>query len=180
MAINASDFDIEIKEAAPTQWIYKNENGELSERTESKDERDQCVVPPPGMFNLKILAFSRSFEMPKSMEFGGGTSTNTRLLCEIVPPTPRGVGKKLTLLSTWALSKNSNLGRVYTAATGIELRRGEKGNPVNLLGETFQVYLKQDAVGQDGKPSYNRPSWDTVKPAAGGEEAVGADDNWDE
>lgn len=180
MAVNASEFDIEVKEAAPTVWIYLDENGELAERTETKEEREKCVVPPSGIYDLKIKAFSRTFEMPKDAQYGGGTSVNTRLLCEIIPPTARGVGKRLTLLSTWALSKNSNLGKVYTAATGIQLNRGEKGNPVNLLEKDFQVYLKQDSLGQDGKPSYNRPSWDTVKPAGGGETAIGADADWDE
>jgi hypothetical protein len=159
----SSDYSIEIKNVSPTIWVYRDTDGKIKEREQSKEEREEQIVPPRGEYTLKVKAFAKPFEMTKSEQYGGGVQMMTRLLLEVVDGGKASLkGQQTTALCSLAISKNSNLGRVYLATTGKSIDQGGTADPTLMLEQEFQVYLKQDKLDDNGNRTRTAPAWETV------------------
>lgn len=159
----SSEYAIEIKNVQPTIWVYRDADGKIKEREQTKEEREEQVVPPRGEYTLRVKAFAKPFEMAKSEQYGGGTQLMTRLLLEIVEGGKANLkGMQTTALCSLAISKNSNLGRVYLATTGLSIDQGGTADPTLMLEKDFQVYLKQDKLDENGNRTRTAPAWETI------------------
>lgn len=145
-------------------------DGSIEEHEQTQDERQALQIPPKGEYRLKVKGFGVPFEMPRSPEFGGGMQTMTRLLLEVVGGP--GNGKRTTLLTSYSVSRRSNLGKIYGATVGMP-EPGQEWDPVLMLDQEFTAYLQPSKnLDENGKPKGTDCSWDTV--AAVGEPAVTA------
>jgi hypothetical protein len=159
----SSEYSIEIKNVSPTIWVYRDTDGKIKEREQTKEEREEQIVPPRGEYTLKVKAFAKPFEMTKSEQYGGGVQMMTRLLLEVVDGGKASLkGQQTTALCSLAISKNSNLGRVYLATTGKSIDQGGTADPTLMLEQEFQVYLKQDKLDDNGNRTRTAPAWETV------------------
>lgn len=141
-------------------------SGNIRTREQTQDERLAQVVPPKGEYRLRVAAFAEPFEMARAEQFGGGMQEMTRLLLEIVGGP--GAGKQTTLLCSFAVSKRSNLGRIYGATVGLP-EAGDDWDPVAMLNKEFTAYLQPSKnVDENGKPRGTDCSWDTVASVGGG------------
>lgn len=177
------EYDIEIKDVQPTIWVYKDPaDGKIKEREQSKDERQEQVVPPRGEYVFRIKAFAKMFEMPKSAQYGGGTQEMTRLLLEVVSgPSSKVEGQLTSVLCTRAMSRGSNLGKVYMKSTGLDLDpQMGSADPTKMLEKCFSVYAKQDKLDDSGNRKNTSLAWDTVERADGKPEPAADGDEEDD
>lgn len=171
-----SQYARTVSDIRPTVWVQRNEDGSIHEHEQTQDERQALQIPPKGEYRLKVKGFAVPFDMPRSQEFGGGMQTMTRLLLEVQGGP--GNGKRTTLLTSYAVSKRSNLGRIYGATVGMPAP-GEDWDPVLMLEQEFTAYL-QPSKNQDenGKPKGTDCSWDTVAAIGEAAASTGTDDTW--
>lgn len=170
-----SQYARTVSEIRPTVWVYKAADGTFQEREQSQDERAQIQIPPKGEYRLKVVGFAVPFEMPRSADFGGGMQTMTRLLLEVAGGP--AAGKRCTLLVSYAVSRRSNLGKIYGATVGMPAP-GESWDPVLMLDQEFTAYLQPSKnLDENGKPKGTDCSWDTVA-AVGSAQAATSDADW--
>lgn len=171
-----SQYARTVSDIRPTVWVQKTASGEIEEHEQTQDERQALQIPPKGEYRLKVKGFAVPFDMPRSQEFGGGMQTMTRLLLEVQGGP--GAGKRTTLLTSYAVSRRSNLGRIYAATVGMP-SPGEDWDPVLMLEQEFTAYLQPSKnVDEHGKPKGTDCSWDTVAAVgdASSAAATGTDD----
>ena len=160
------EYDIAVRDIQPTIWVYKDADGSIKEREQSKEEREEQIVPPRGEYTFRVKAFAKPFEMARSEQFGGGVQTMTRLLLEIVDGgSGKLKGQQTTALCSLSMSKRSNLGAVYMATTGESLEAGGTADPTKMLEKDFSVYAKQDKLDDNGNRTKTVLAWDTVEKA---------------
>lgn len=171
-----SQYARTVSDIRPTVWVYKDESGEIREREQTQEERQQQQIPPKGEYRLKVKAFAAPFEMTRHQDYGGGVQTMTRLLLEVVGGP--GNGKRTNLLVSYAVSKKSNLGKVYGATVGMPAP-GEDWDPVLMLEKEFTAYLQPSKnLDENGKPKGTDCSWDTVAAIGEAAASTGTDDTW--
>lgn len=169
-----SQYARTVSEARPTVWVM-SKNGQIVTHEQTQDERNAIGIPPKGEYRLRVVAFAEPFEMPRSLEFGGGMQEMTRLLLEVVGGPANG--KRTTLLCSYTVSKRSNLGRIYAATVGMP-GSGDEWDPTLMLDKEFVAYLQPSKnLDENGKPKGTDCSWDTVAPVDG-LAATGTDDTW--
>lgn len=174
---DTNQYLVEIKEIQPTIWVYRDSDGSVKERTQTKEEREEQIVPPRGEYTFRVKAFAKKFEMDNYDKTG--KEWMTRLLLEIVAgPNAKAKGHMTTVLCSMKMSKSSNLGKVYMATTGRGLER-EMGSadPTLMLEQEFSVYAKQDKTDENGNRTKTVLAWETVgKPGEAG--AASEDDDF--
>ena len=164
---DTSQYQIEVKTVQPTIWVYKDTDGKIKEREQTKDEREEQIVPPRGEYTFKVVAFAKKFQMANFDKTG--MQDMTRLLLEIVDGGKASLkGERTTALCSLSISKGSNLGKVYMATTGEGLEPGRPpADPTLMLDKTFSVYAKQDKLDENGDRTKTVLAWDTVEKAGG-------------
>lgn len=171
-----SQYARKTADIRPTVWVSLDSAGALQTREQTQDERLAQVIPPKGEYRLRVIAFAEPFEMPKAEQFGGGMQEMTRVLLEVVDGP--GKGKQTTLLCSFAVSKRSNLGKIYGATVGLP-EAGDDWDPVAMLNKEFVAYLQPSKnVDDNGKPKGTDCSWDTVARVGGETEAAQAEALW--
>ena len=161
------EYDIEVRTVQPTIWVYKDTDGKIKEREQTKEEREEQIVPPRGEYTFKVVAFAKKFQMANFDKTG--MQDMTRLLLEIVDGGKASLkGERTTALCSLSISKGSNLGKVYMATTGEGLEPGRPpADPTLMLDKTFSVYAKQDKLDENGDRTKTVLAWDTVEKAGG-------------
>lgn len=167
---------VEVKTVQPTIWVYKDTDGKIKEREQTKEEREEQIVPPRGEYTFKVVAFAKKFQMANFDKTG--MQDMTRLLLEIVDGGKASLkGERTTALCSLSISKGSNLGKVYMATTGEGLEPGRPpADPTLMLDKTFSVYAKQDKLDENGDRTKTVLAWDTVEKAAGATDSEAEED----
>jgi hypothetical protein len=172
----SSEYAIEVKTVQPTIWVYRKDDGTIGEREQTKEEREEQVVPPRGEYTLRVKAFAKKFEMDNFEKTG--KDWMTRLLLEIVDGGKANLkGQQTTALCSMKMSGKSNLGQVYMATTGESLEPGRPpADPTLMLEKDFVVYLKQDKLNENGERTKTVLAWDTIERAGGAASADGEEE----
>ena len=166
-----TDYTLTNTSGAESVWVSRDANGEI---VKERIERNLYVVPPMGVYRLRILRFAEPFEMPKAEQFGGGMQRMTRLECQIVGG--KGDGRKVAPMMSLSLGRKAILGQIIRACEGRDLNPGEEYSLFSLVGKEFQATLRpSDSLDETGKPKYCRIVDGTIT-------AVGEDDDslWQE
>jgi hypothetical protein len=159
-------------------WMTQDASGNV---TEDPIVRNLYVVPPMGVYRLRLMRFSKPFELPRAAEYGGGTQTMLRLELRIVGGP--GDGKKCTPMVSASIGQKAKLGQVIRAAIHRDLGAGEGFNLYSICkhlnphddANDFVATLKPSTQvdEQTGKPKHTNLVDGTI-----GEVSASGDDGW--
>jgi hypothetical protein len=146
------------------KWVMRAPDGTI---TEEPIERNLYFVPPQTLqgVRLKVLRFSRQFEMPKSAQYvkegEKPTQTMIRLECRVMGGP--GDGKKIAPALGWSIKDGATLGQVIRAAEGRDLAPGEQYSIWTLPGKEFIATIEPG--GSDPEKRYCKIVHKTPGPA---------------
>jgi hypothetical protein len=166
-----SEYTLTNATGTESVWVSRNERGEI---VKERIERNLYIVPPMGVYRLRVLRFAEPFDMPKAEQFGGGMQRMTRLELQIIGG--KGNGKRVAPMMSLSLGKKAILGQIIRACEGRDLNPGEEYSLFNLTGKEFQATLRpSDSLDEAGKPKYCRIVDGTIAPVTDDDEGLWAE-----
>lgn len=139
------------------------------------DEWMDCRVPPRNQYRLRIQGFQVPFDQPNTFKGSVGqngkiderdTVTKTKIDFQIVKDDGT-LGPHVLIWCGWpnSLTSNSNLGKLYFAATEGDDSAGGRVQVPDMIGRDVQAMLMPStSLNNEGRPKYAQIAWDTLAP----------------
>jgi hypothetical protein len=155
-----------------------NPDGSVIEEEMTRDEWMACKVPPRMEYHLRITGFAVPFDQPNffkgSINKAGmvderDTVKKTKIDFQIVKRDGT-LGAHVLIWCPWpqSLSPNSNLGRLFLAATQRDERSAGTASVTDMIGRDVRVMLMPSkSLNNEGQPKYAEIAWDTLAPWTG-------------